>query len=86
MKPRHVELHIETLVLHGFAPGDHHRIGAVMARELARLLAEHGVPSFLAHNIAGPSRDPGVFNVAPGATVEALGVQVAQAVYEGLNK
>ena len=33
MKPQNVELHIEELVLHGFAPGDRHRIGeAVRAR------------------------------------------------------
>lgn len=38
-----VELHIEQLVLHGFAPSDRYRIGAAIQQELARLLAQQGI-------------------------------------------
>ena len=38
-----VQLHIEELVLHGFAPADRYRIAAAVQLELTRLLAEHGV-------------------------------------------
>ena len=40
MKPKSVLLSIDELVLHGFSPGDRHRIGAAVRGELARLLAE----------------------------------------------
>lgn len=41
--PQSVNLHIEELVLHGFAPHDRHRIGDAVERELLRLLTERGV-------------------------------------------
>src|SRR3712207_3298477 len=47
MTPVNIELHIEELVLHGFAPGDRYRIGEAVQRELARLFAEQGVPPSL---------------------------------------
>ena len=43
-----VSLHIETLVLDGFAPGDRYRIGAAMQRELERLVSMHGLAPFTA--------------------------------------
>jgi hypothetical protein len=39
MKPRpSINLHIEELVLHGFAPGDRHRISEAVEQELTRLI------------------------------------------------
>ena len=85
MKARSVELHIEELVLHGFAPGDRHRIGDAFERELARLLAEHGVPPSLAEGFESPHLDAGAFNFAPNSGAEAIGAEVARAVYGGLK-
>ena len=48
-----IELHIEELVLHGFEPGDRHRIGEAIERELARLFAEQGTPPSLAQGARG---------------------------------
>ena len=48
MKPENVELHIEELVLRGFAPGDRYRIGEAVERELAHLFSEQGTPPSLA--------------------------------------
>ena len=86
MKPENIELHIEELVLHGFAPGDRYRIGEAVERELARLFAEQGVPPSLAPGGEVASLDGGAFEVEPGSTAEAIGVQVAQAVYGGLSR
>ena len=82
----HLELHIEELVLHGFAPGDRHRIGAAVERELARLFAERGVPPLLAQGGEVARLEGGAFEVAADARPTAIGVQVAQSVYGGLNR
>jgi hypothetical protein len=85
MKPENVELHIEELVLRGFAPGERHRIGEAVERELVRLLGEHGVPPSLAQGSEVERLDGGAFEVAHGSKAEAVGVQVAQAIYGGLS-
>ncbi|MGD8752520.1 MAG: hypothetical protein PVG14_13915, partial [Anaerolineales bacterium] len=40
-----VELNIEALLLHGFSPHERFRIAQAVERELARLLAEGGLPA-----------------------------------------
>ena len=86
MKPESVELRIEELVLHGFEPvGDHHQIGEAVQRELSRLFVWQGTRS-VAQGREVALVDGGAFEVASDSTVEAVGVQVAQAVYKGLNR
>ncbi|MBE9514414.1 MAG: hypothetical protein IMY83_05240 [Chloroflexi bacterium] len=83
---RNIELHIEELVLHGFDSGDHYRIGAAVEAELARLFAEQGVPPSLMTQSGDVAHlDGGTFDVAPGSRGEAIGAQVAQALYGGWN-
>lgn len=81
-----VELHIEELILHGFAPGDRHRIGESIESELARLFAEQGVPPSLMQNIELERVDTGSFSVAQDSKVETVGAQVAQMMYGGLSR
>ncbi len=81
-----VELHIEELVLHGFAPQDGHRIGAAVEAELARLFAEPGMPPSLANGGEIAHLDGGAFEAATGSGAEAIGGQVAQALYGGLSR
>lgn len=52
-----IELRIEELILHGFSPGDHHRIGAAVERELGHLLSERGLPAALGRG--GRTAEPG---------------------------
>jgi hypothetical protein len=86
MTPKSIELHIEELVLHGFAPEDHYRIGEAVERELTRLLANQGVPHSLERGGEIASVDGGAFDVAPGLRAEMVGVQVAKAVYGGVRR
>lgn len=81
-----IELHIEELVLHGFPPTDRHALGDAVEHELARLLAEQGLPHWLASGGGLARVDGGKFDVAPGAQPDGIGAQVAQAVFRGLGK
>lgn len=86
MKPKNIELHIEELVLHGFAPGDRNRIGEAVEQELSRLFAERGVPPSLAQGSEIEHLAANAFEVTPGSGAEVMGVQVARAVYGGLSR
>lgn len=86
---RPIDLHIEELVLDGFPPGDRHRIGAALERELARLLSEageRGVPESWAGGGEAARLDGGTFEAKPGARPERVGAQIAQSVFRGMNR
>ncbi len=85
MKPAHIRLHIDELVLEGFEPGDRDRIAAAVEDELGRLLTE-GVTE---GGLPGPSRDVvdgGQFSVPSAARPEAVGEQVARTLYGVLKQ
>ena len=86
MTQKNIELHIEELVLHGFAHGDRYRIGEAVERELTRLLADRGVPQSLERGGEIASVDGGAFEVAQGSRAQVVGAQVAKAVYGGLRQ
>ena len=81
-----IELHIEELILHGFAPGDRYRIGDAVERELTRLFVEQGVPLSLTQGREVAHLDGGAFKVTSGSKPEVIGAHVAQAVYGGLTR
>ena len=81
-----IELQIGELILNGFPAGDRRRIGAAVERELGRLLSERGLPAALGQGGDRPSLDGASFEVRPNMRPEAVGVQVAQAVYRGFSK
>jgi hypothetical protein len=80
-----LEVQIDELVLHGFAPADRLRIGEAVQRELARLIGEGDIAR-LARGRAEMARlDAGSFQVAAGGDPEVIGGQVARAVHAGLT-
>lgn len=81
-----VELRIEELVLHGFPPGSHHRLGDGVERELSRLFTERGVPPSLAHGGDTPYLDAGAFEMNRNLGAEAAGEQVARTLYGGMTR
>ncbi len=81
-----VELHIEELILEGFAPGDRYSIGEAVERDLTRLLNEEGVPRLFSQNGDFAHLDPGIIRVASGTRAETIGRQVGQAIYQGAKE
>jgi hypothetical protein len=86
MIARNLELNLEKLVLHGFAPADRARIGAAVQQELTRLFAEGGVPTSLERGGAISHLDAGTFELPSAAKPDAIGIQIARAIYGGLNQ
>jgi hypothetical protein len=82
---RPVALHVDELVLDGFPPLDRRRVATAVEHELARLLAEQGVPAGLAEPGAADRLDGGSFNLPAGRGAEAVGADIARAVYRGFG-
>jgi hypothetical protein len=78
-----IHLHIEELVLHGFAPGDRHHIGAAVEQELSRLMAEQ--PLAVGKNMSLAQLDGGSFQVKNAARPASVGGQIAGAIHGGIN-
>lgn len=75
---------IEELVLHGFAPGDRHRIAEALEHELARLLTERGAPLTWPGDAGRDAVDAGAFQIAAGARPDVIGGQIAEAIFASL--
>jgi hypothetical protein len=80
-----VELHIEELVLNGFAHNDRYRIGEALEQELTRLLSEEGTPIAFTQAVNVASLNGGAIDLDPGSNPEAAGIQLARAIYGGLG-
>ncbi len=80
-----IELHIDTLMLHGFERVNRARLHAAVTGELARLFAEQGAPPHESLHRT-PRLDAGTIHATPDTPSGALGVQIAQAIYRGLNR
>jgi hypothetical protein len=80
-----VDLHIEELVLHGFAARDRGRIAAAVESELARLLSAGSAQALLGNPAGLESLNGGVFEVKAGAQPQDAGKQIARAVFRGLE-
>lgn len=80
-----INLEIDSLILYGFNPAARARIAAVAQRELARLLAERGLPSSLAQLGAIARLNGGQFQVVPNARAETIGAQIARQLYANLS-
>jgi hypothetical protein len=73
-------------VLHGFAHKDQARIQQAIEQELTRLLTQQGIPNSLSQSNEIQRLNGGSFNVKAGMSVEAIGSQVAQAIYGGMGQ
>ncbi len=82
---RPVEVHIEELVLDGFAPADRHRIGEAVERELGRLLAGEEASRLPRRSLAVDAVDAGEFRLPASANARSIGAQVARSVFQGLR-
>jgi hypothetical protein len=80
-----IRLHIEELVLEGFAPAECYRIGQTVQQELTRLLAEQARLGAFSQAGAAEYFDGGTIVVASESNSVEIGRGVAQAIYKGLN-
>lgn len=80
-----IELCIDELALHGFDPAACAAIAAAAERALTQLLAARGVPTALLQESVVAQRDGGTFTIALFSSPEAIGTQVAQALYGALE-
>jgi hypothetical protein len=79
--PPDLDLHIERLVVRGLAPAHRERIVPALQAELARLLAEHGLPPAAARD--GLRLAGGTFRAPRGARPEAIGETIARQLHAG---
>jgi hypothetical protein len=75
-----VDLHIEELVLDGFAPGDRHTIGDAVEIELRELLVKHRSVPWSVGNGEIDRIDAGEFKIVTGATAQTIGGHVAESI------
>ncbi len=80
-----VEVHIEELVLHGFAPGDRRRIAGAVEQELTRLIGEGGLPESFENPLVLERLNAGAFHVPAAAKAQATGTEIAKAVYRSFE-
>jgi hypothetical protein len=78
-----IELHIDELVLEGFAPGERYRIGDAVQQELTRLLTTQGLN--MTHSAEIEQLRVNAAGVNPRVASATNGEHIARAVYEGLN-
>ncbi len=83
---RAVQLHIRKLVLTGVDPNDTGQVGAAVKQELARLLADQGLPAGLTTSSHRGKLDAGTLEPGHDGTPEGTGHQIARAVYKGISK
>jgi hypothetical protein len=92
MRRPNIKLHIEELVLHGFAPNDRYAIADAVQQELSRLIGPtagqtHGAfTSTLIQHSSNTRLDARAFQVEQNSKPRSIGNQIAQAVHGGLTK
>ena len=81
-----IVVHIEELVLHGFAPEGRHRIARAVESELARLMSEEGLPGLGMNSINIERVRGGAFKAEAGARPQATGAEIARAVFRSVRQ
>jgi len=83
---RAVRVHIEELLLYGFAPEHRHRIARAVEVELARLLREETVPRWQPSPPALERINGGAFRASVDTKVQETGSRIARAIFQGLRQ
>ncbi len=86
MSNARIELHIGRLRLHGFPPAQRHAIGAALRQELARLIAERGMPGARSPGGRLPNLNLAGMRIRAGAGGKDVGAQLARTIYGGLSR
>ncbi len=80
-----IELHIEELLLTGFPRAQRHRIAEALQSELSRLMSDADMGKTFMKDSHHPQLPGGSFAVQAGQRPEAIGRQIAGAVYQSVS-
>jgi len=83
--PHSITLHIDELILHGFAASDRHGISESIERELGRLLEQKNFSPLPADDIDIEQIDGGSFQLQSGSRAAVTGAHIASAVYSAAS-
>ena len=86
MRNSNLELHIEELVLRGFAPEDRYLIAEAVEGELARLFTQGGVPAWMHYGSDLAYLGGITFEVSPDTGAQEIGARAARSLYGGLQR
>jgi hypothetical protein len=89
MRPKTINLHIEELVLNGFAPHERFAIADAVQSELTRLLAAQaaqGVTAAIAGSVELARLDAGSVQLNAGVKAAGVGAGIARALHGGITK
>jgi len=81
-----IEVYIDKLVLHGFAPHQRQDIAAAVEAELTRLLTERGIPNTLQSGGNIPVMNAANFSVNKNFKGKTIGSKIANSVYKSFRK
>jgi hypothetical protein len=82
--PQSIELHIEELVIDGFAPDNTERFAAAVESELTRLLSERGIQGSLTEDIDVERLAGGALRIRQDEQSETTGRRLARTIYTGM--
>ena len=80
-----IELHIEALRLRNLPYEQRHQIAAAIEQALLHIVSERGLPPSLAQGGYIPHLSIDQLPLTSGASAEAIGEQIAQAIYSKLG-
>ena len=81
-----IQLDIEALALVGFEAPQARRIATALESELSRLLQEEGAAQAWDHSQEVAQLEVGLIQISPRHSPEAIGIQAARAIYQGLKR
>ena len=81
-----VEINIDKLILHGFSPADRNKIGEALRSELARLIAENGIPPGFSEGKNIGEMNGGTFSLPKNKHARSVGNNIAKSIYRGMRK
>ncbi len=80
-----IEIQIDEVLLINLGRVDSERVKAALITELQRLFVEHDLPLSISQGYTVTAVDCGTLRLKPGMTPEAIGQQIAFAVWRGLR-
>lgn len=86
INPDTIEITIQTLVLEGFLTSEKYTVGATLEAELARLIAQGGLPGLCRSGLSLSLIKAGVIPCLQSVRAGDFGINIAAQLYKTLNR